>query len=68
MFTDEDDRATQVSPTPLEQWGQRLWRMAVPWLNETDAGRTVPDGREREGPICNELAMISPSGKEEKVA
>jgi len=27
MFTDEDDRTTRVSPTPSEQWGQRLWRM-----------------------------------------
>jgi len=24
MFTDEDDRATRVSPTPLEQGEQRL--------------------------------------------
>jgi len=38
------------------------------WVNETDAKRIEPDGKERDGPTCNALAMTSPSGTEEKGA
>jgi hypothetical protein len=37
-------------------------------MKETDAWRTRQDGRERDGPIFNELAMNSPSGTERRVA
>jgi len=37
-------------------------------VNETGAERIVQDGKERDGSVCNALAMTSPSGTEIKGA
>jgi hypothetical protein len=41
--------------------------MSVTGVKATDAGRTGRDGKERDGPIFNELTINSTSRMEKKV-